>query len=313
MATDFQTRTARTLSPTFSFYVSSSSEGLIRDCAASADAVVVHGRDGPQVVEAMRRHGFDGVVLFDRANYERSASSTPPGAWLEAQTRAGADRLLTGGHWVEWDRSGDELRLAVDAARDETRSIPGVTLVLAIDSRWLTTSDGLYNMIAILKDVPEPVALVLSHRDDPLGSMTAVNNLLALTTNVPGLTFLRSDHGAIGALTIGARHGSVGLMVRYRHFVPPSVTGGGRAQDRTARVFVWDLMDWFTGFTIAGWGATGVDITCKRECCDGESLARFFDERLNADAHNRTVLAALGNYVLLAEPEDRRSEFSRLC
>lgn len=98
MAVNSRTRTARTLSPTFSFYVPSSNEGLIRDCAASADAVVVHGRNGPPVVETMRRQGFDGVVLFDRANYERSASSVPPGAWLEAQTRAGADRLLTGGN-----------------------------------------------------------------------------------------------------------------------------------------------------------------------------------------------------------------------
>jgi len=304
---------ARTLGPTFSFYVPSSDAGLIRDCAESADAVVVHGQNGPRSVEAMRRNGFGGVVLFDGAGYERKAKPVSPGAWFEAQAAAGADRLMTAGHWVDWDPSGDALRLGIDVARADAADVAGVSLLLAVDSRWVTNTEGIYHAIDILGEVPEPVALVLSHRDDPLGAMTAVNNLLALTTRVPGLSFLRSDHGAIGAVAIGAVHGSIGLMPRYRHFVPPGSAGGGRVQDRTARVFVWDLMDWFTGFTIAGWGATGVNLNCRFPCCGGRPLDRFLDERLNADDHNRTVLGHLGNYVLDAEPDDRRGEFSLLC
>lgn len=307
-----KTAKARTLRPTFSFYVPAD-RNLIGACAEAADAVAVRGPSGPNVVEAMRREGFDGIVLFDCANYERRAKPVAPQSWFEAQARAGADRLLTTGRWVEWDPMGDALSAAVDAARAEAAEVPGVTLVLAVDSRWLTNTDGIYRTIDILKDVPEPIALVLAHRDDPLGAMTAVNNLLALTTNVPNLSFLRSDHGAIGAVAIGAVHGSVGLIPRYRHFVPPSAVGGGRVNDRTARVFIFDLMDWFTGFTIAGWGASGVNINCRFDCCGGRSLARFFDDRLNADAHNLTVLAQLGNHVLGAEPEDRRAEFSKLC
>lgn len=303
-----------TLLPTFSFYVPSSDQNLIRGCAASADAVVVHGSAGPAVVCALRRDGFGGPALFDGAGYERRAKRLPPNAWFEAQAEAGADRLLTQGHWAEWNLADDTLSRSIEAARRDCRDFSAATLVLAIDSRWITNSEGLYRTIDVLSHVPEPVALVLSHRDDPLSAQTAVNNLLALTRNVKQLSILRSDHGAIGAVATGATHGSIGLAPRYRHLYPPyAKSGGGRPNDRTARVFVFDLMDWFTGFTIAGWGATGVNLACSFDCCDGQSLTRFFDDRLSADKHNRTVLAFVAEYVLDADPEDRLGEFSKLC
>jgi hypothetical protein len=312
-ATTYITRAA-TLAPSFSFYVPSTDINLITDCAEKADGVVVHGTQGPRVVEGMRRDGFSGVVLFDRGGYERGAASVDPAEWCEAQERAGADRILTSGHWAAWDDNVDALQMAVDAARQEVKSVPGASILLAVDSRWITNSKGLYRTISVLKEVPEPLAIVLSHRDDPLSAQEAVNNLLALTRNVPRLSFLRSDHGAIGAVAIGAIHGSIGLIPKYRHFVPPTAAGGG-IPDRTPRVFVWDLMDWFAASTIAGWGASSVSIKCTFDCCGGRGLDRFLDSRLvdEAGQHNRTVLSHLGAYILDAEPVDRRGEFSRLC
>lgn len=308
-----ENRVARTLGATFSFYVSGGKPELIAKCADSSDAVVVHGRKGPATVAQMRRGGFSGTVLFDRADYERTATAIDRGAWLDAQHEAGADRLLTSGRWVPWGNSVDAFELALDAARGDLDSTPDVTILLAVDSRWVTRSEGVCRMIEILRGVPEPVALVLSHRDDPLASMSAVSNLQALTANVGGLSFLRADHGAIGAVALGAAHGSTGLWPRYRHFVPPTVTSGGRVQDKTARVFVWDLMDWFTGFTIAGWGASGVDLECAFACCEGQPLSRFLDDRLRGDEHNRVVLGHLARHVLNADPFDRVGEFSALC
>jgi hypothetical protein len=313
MSLTIKTTASRTLGGTHSFYVPSTEPEFITSCALVADAVVVHGPKGPRVIEALRREGFTGAVVFDRGSYERATKPIDAGSWFAAQAGAGADRLLTQGHWVEWDETGDALRIGIEAARAEADGTAGVTLLLAIDSRWVTTTTGLYLTMAVLAQVPEHVALVLSHRDDPLGAQTAVTNLQALITNVANLSFLRSDHGAIGAVALGAAHGSTGLMPRYRHFVPPTVTGGGRTEDRTARVFVWHLMDWFTGFTIAGWGAIGFDLRCDFDCCRGQSLARFFNELLSADDHNRTVLAAVADYALGAERQDRLGEFSRLC
>ena len=223
---------AATLAPSFSFYVPSTDIDLIADCAEKADAVVVPGTQGPRAVVGMRRDGFSGVVLFDRGGYERGAASVDPAEWCEAQVQAGADRILTSGHWAAWDDGGDALQMAIDAARQELKSSPDASILFAVDSKWITNSKGLYRTITVLKEVSEPLAIVLSHSDDPLSAQEAVNNLLAVTRNVPRLSILRSDHGAIGAVAIGAIHGSIGLIPKYRHFVPPTAAGGG-IPDRT--------------------------------------------------------------------------------
>src|SRR6266851_5351846 len=234
MTTLATTQHPATLRASFSFYLPATSGPLIAGCAEVADAVVLHGPNGPKVIEAMRRDGFSGTALFDAARYERDARPLDPSAWFDSQHAAGADRLLTPGRWVPWDPSGDALRDAIRIERAPAAGSGDATMLLAIDSRWITK--GIYMTIAALRDVPEPAALVLSHRDDPLGSSDAVNNLLGLTRSVSKLTFLRSDHGAVGALAFGAGHASVGLRPMYRHFVPPNVVAGGIPNDRTPRV-----------------------------------------------------------------------------
>lgn len=119
MSLTTRTTKRRTLGGTFSFYVPSTDMALIASCAAVADAVVVHGPNGPRVIEALRREDFSGAVLFDRATYERRTARIDPGCWFEAQARAGADRLMTQGHWVEWDETGDALRTGIEAARGD--------------------------------------------------------------------------------------------------------------------------------------------------------------------------------------------------
>ena len=101
-----------------------------------------------------------------------------------------------------------------------------------------------------------------------------------------------------GAVATGAAHGSIGsrpgIATSTRRTRRPAVVGRTTRQ----RVFVLDLMDWFTGFTIAGWGAAGINLNCSFECCDRQSLTRFFDDRLSADDHNRTVLSFVAEHVL---------------
>jgi hypothetical protein len=75
---------------------------------------------------------------------------------------------------------------------------------------------------------------------------------------------MRTDHGGLGALVYGARHAAIGLVPPYRHFIPPDKAGGGKRGDRSARVFVRDLMDWYTGVTIAGWTTARIRMRCLR-------------------------------------------------
>ena len=86
-----------------------------------------------------------------------------------------------------------------------------------------------------------------------------------------------------------------------------------RLRDRTARLFVRPLLDWFRASEIAGWTAAGSDIKCSLPCCGGESLARFLDEDLDATFHNMNALADFAEYVMNAPREDRQSEFLNAC
>jgi hypothetical protein len=188
-------------------------------------------------------------------------------------------------------------------------------MVLSIDHRWLTKSAGFDSMKAALRQIDAPAALVLADRGDPLGHPGAVNALIALTTTIQGLSLLRTDHAGIGALAFEAAHASVGLTPGHRHAVPPDERAFAKPNDRSKRIFVADLMDWFTSQTIAGWSTTRISPSCRYECCQGARVDRFFDERLagDADIHNEAVLAAIANEVLEAPPESRRRYFGTMC
>lgn len=302
-----------TLDTSFSFYVPASKPDLIVSAAQMADGLTVRGAAGPAVARKALGMGWRGPLLFDRAGYEPGVPSVDAGRWFDAQATAGADRLITPGTWVQWDGGGDALRRAIELESDAGASIPGSTLLIAMDSRWL--GKAARTVIDALQDVSRPVALVLAHRGDPLSDNGVLDGLLALLRSVQDVTLLRSDHGAIGAVAFGASHGSIGLQPTYRHFVPQGSTARHNPKDRTARVFVRDLLDWFTAGKIAGWGASSISFECRLACCEGARIDRFFDPQFEheADLHNRTTLGHLAHYILEDEPDSRRRSFAGLC
>jgi len=110
--------------------------------------------------------------------------------------------------------------------------------------------------------------------------------------------------------------GDIGLSTTYRHAVQPTVTAHAIPNDRSARVFVLDLMDWHTASTIAGWSTARVADRCDDSCCQGQRIDRFLDDRRKADAdlHNRTVLATLAEEILaIPESAGRRRAFGQKC
>lgn len=301
-----------TLSPSFSFYVQAKRE-MIAAAALASDAACVRGIEGPTVVEQMRTTGWSRTALFDGAAYEQKVDRISDARWFEMQLDAGADRLLTQGSWIPWDPIGGAMREGIEREVKACAESPGSTVVLAIDNHWLTR--GIRTLISELTTIENPIALVLAHAGDPLSASGAVDALLALAKRFPSLSILRSDHGSIGAVAFGAIHASIGLTTTYRHFVPIGTRAGGRPGDRTSRLFLWDLMDWFTVATIAGWGATGVSLRCYFDCCGGAELLRFFDPLLDeaASNHNRTVLGALAEDILNAPVDDRPRRFASRC
>ena len=302
-----------TLADTFSLYVPSRDTATLGVVESVADAVTVKGSNGPTVVRELRRNGWDTPVVFDRAGYDGRTQEIEPERWFDDQASAGADRLLTAGTWVAWGPDDANLARAieVEAARCDGR--PEVTAVFAIDHRWLTKRP--MDLADALTALGRPAALVPAHQADPLGQSNAVHGLIALTRNVNDLSILRTDHGGIGALAHGARHAAIGLIGSYRHFVPPGVSGRGKTDDRSPRLFVRPLMDWFTAATIAGWTTDRVNLRCHLECCRGQGLDRFFDPRHDAEAviHNRFTLKQLADDILDAPTHERAHRFRQLC
>ncbi|MGH9102367.1 MAG: hypothetical protein ACRDYD_05215, partial [Acidimicrobiales bacterium] len=218
-----------TLRQTFSFYVSGKDPDRIRACAEQADAVVVAGGSGPASVRRLRTVGWAGAVLFDRGEYAHHGLELDPLRWFDDQRGAGADRILTPGHWVGSEpdhppfaeQIEDEMKLA---------QMHDATCLLAIDYRWLTRSAQNDEMLLAFQEFRSPVALVLGDRGDPLGHPGAVDALVAITRR-DGVSVLRCDHGAIGALAFDAAHASIGLTTNHRHVVPPAVQAYGIPND----------------------------------------------------------------------------------
>ena len=302
-----------TLASTFSFYLPSHDAATLAVVDSVADAVTVKGPDGPAVVRKLRQEGWDAPVIFDRTGYDSRISEIEPGRWFDEQSDAGADRLLTAGTWLAWDPDNSSLERVIEIEADRCDGHQDATAVFAVDHRWLTKRP--MELAEALVRLGRPTALVLAHPTDPLGPSSAVHGLIALTRSVEDLSILRTDHGGFGALAYGARHAAIGLIGSYRHFVPPGRSGGGKTNDRSPRIFVRSLMDWFTGSTIAGWTTASVNLTCHLPCCDSQSLGRFFDPRFESDAviHNRVALAQLADDILNIPTEERPQRFRQLC
>lgn len=305
----------RVETPGFSFYLDSGRPDLIERAAAMADSVTIRGRSGPRVVEQLRRSGWQGEVMFDLAAYEKSGSSPGVDAWFEQQRLAGTRRVLSPGRWIDSSTDSKVFRQEVEdeLARIDVSGGSDASPVLALHHHWLTKHAEV--VASVLTDIDRPAALVLGHGGDPLSVGGAVDGLIHITKVVPGLSLLRIDQGGVGGVAFGASHASFGLRPGNRHVVPPGKPAGGKRDDRSARLFVKDKLDWFTAFRIAGWASAEVPENCDLDCCGGEPLARFLDERRARDAeyHNMVALSDVAAYIVNAGPNERRRLFAELC
>lgn len=301
-------RRPATSSASFSWYLPPTHR-LLAQGAALADAVTIAGRTGPSAVRRLRDAGFSNAALFDGMGYKRT--DLPPVAdWIDEQRAAVADRLLLPGVFIPWDMNDASALVATVGEQARIGADFDATLLLAIDVHWIARRVEL--LTDVLTATNRPIAVVLAHRADPLSLGGAVAGLRWLSARVPRLSVLRSDHGAIGAVALGADHASIGLTTTNRHFAT-SAMKPRRLPGGSSRLFVRQLLDWFRASEIAGWSAAGADITCRLRCCNGASLARFLDEDVDATWHNMIALADFADQVLDAEPDDRMIEFLNEC
>jgi hypothetical protein len=295
-----------TMRPSFSFHVGSSNPDLIVAAATLADAVTVSGKSGPKAVRALRRRtGFDGAVLFDRCGYmEDEPDQIDVSRWLDEQRSADADRLLTVGRLVRFTAAQPDEWIDPFAAEIAIAAMHGATALIALDGRILARFPD--ELTRLINNGGVPVALVLVDAGDPLGLPGATDGLSRLVRRVDALSVIRADHGAIAVPAFDGAHASMGLSGSTRHY---SAGRGGAKPTPMNRVFVPYYLDWFTADLIAGWAAANKVLQCHLPCCNGQRLDRFFDLSLKPRTHNMTALAAFGDEVLGAEPQDRARTF----
>ena len=299
--------------PTFSFYFTeylcTRRPEVLMAAESLADAMTVAGPKGPEVVRRLRESGVQTPVFFDGMGY-RSENPPDPDNWVRQQQIAGAAHPLLPGVYLHWDEDGDAGFISAVQEQSRIAAGLGATKLLAIDARWIARRTEV--VVDTLRSAGQSTALVLVHRSDPLSERRAVPGLRCVVQQVGGVSLLRGDHGAIGALAFGAEHASVGLTTSTRHYAPPA-KGAWRRPGQSARIFVRPLLDWFLASDVAGWTAAGQAIICHLPCCDGRALARFLDPDLDADWHNMNALADLADYVINADAADRATEFLNEC
>ena len=182
---------------------------------------------GEHAVEACGlpwRRNFSRPVLADRRRYAGNmrAQGTAPltKSWLDAQAATGLAAVLTDSGYIGRD---DEAALGSVLDQAAAADVEAIA-VLPLHVSWL--GEGLKTLVSEVNAHIVPVALVLEHPRDPLGTRRAVSGLTNFLrqAQVP-VSMLSTDVSGIGALAFGAQWSAVGVRSALRHLYPVSKDG----------------------------------------------------------------------------------------
>lgn len=116
---------------------------------------------------------------------------------------------------------------------ERSAAIPGAIAPLALANWWLYGT-GLQLLLAELRGVNVPIAVIMEHKDDPLGVRRIFNGLLTvIRTGIPVIP-LRCDVNSVGLLAHGALAAAFGSRTALRHLYPIAKGGGGRPAKKSA-------------------------------------------------------------------------------
>jgi len=180
-----------------------------------------------------------------------------------------------------------------------------VVAVLPLHSSWLTSSGATDKLVVQVNGHGIPVALVLEHRSDPLGTQVAVRGLVGFLhrSQVP-VSVLSTDVSGVGALAFGARWSAVGVRSALRHLYPVNKDGFSRAPSLSA--MIRPMLSIVTVTRIAeAWSQTRNDDdwvhdiwTCSCSICNGRTLEWLAAaSEIEVNAHTFEILAELRDGV----------------
>ncbi|MFJ8637481.1 hypothetical protein [Streptomyces sp. NPDC093568] len=272
--------------------------------------LVLCGKDALRKAKKLRGEGqFTGPLLVDPAAYEARAASEeepfphgsegfafddPLEVSLAEQRAVGVTAPMTPTGYIHAENS-DALKAAVQrvAALDDAQ----VIFAAPVDVGWLREEDAVRQLIAFLRLVRGPKAIMLGGQMDPLARHArAVDHLRRVIEEVPGAALLRTDLAAFGALAAGAAFAAFGAGSRLRHIVAPGEKAKtSKGFSTSPHVLFAELMDFFLGKTLADRFAGATAPVCGCAACEGlwalDAFASNEGERqARAAAHNVAVL-----------------------
>jgi hypothetical protein len=195
--------------------------------------LVMTGKHAVEACGSARQRGFGRPLLADRRRYAGNARA--PGtapltkSWLDAQAAAGAALVLTDSGYI-----GQDDQAALESVLDQAAAADaGVVAVLPLHISWLGT--GRKKLLAEVSAHAVPVALVLEHPQDPLGTRRAVRGLIEFLQESPvPVSMLSTDVSGVGALAFGAQWSAVGVRPALRHLYPVRKDGWNQAPQVSA-------------------------------------------------------------------------------
>jgi hypothetical protein len=301
-------------------------EDEARHLADVAQGIVLLDRRGAALGHRLKRGGYTGPLLIDPCRYERDPARPVAVPFLgieqeavELQSELAVAAYLSPSPYVD---KGDDAGLAqvlADGAefcflaRAAGHKAPAF-IVLPIESSWL--SAGQFGRLqSALQATTDPLALVLGSRKDPLGTTTAVRNLVTLLRKRPQTAILRTDASALGALAWGRAFVAVGASGTVRHFEGWGKRAFAEVTDHSPRLVPGAILFFVRGSRLeSAHGDAGL-LDCYCRTCGGASLRRLTTEmdELTANAHTYAVLTDIATRLAGLKAADRRIAWRDEC
>ncbi|WP_432865514.1 hypothetical protein [Microbispora rosea] len=245
-------------------------------------------------------------ILVDRRRYAgrnrpRGTARFDP-AWIESQRALDTAIVLTDSGYV-----GEGDREALVAILEQTTMAgDNVCAVLPLHISWLA-EPGVKLLTGEVNQHQVPVALVLEHATDPLGTQKAVSGLKQLLdqAQVP-ISLLCTDISGLGAIAHGAAWAAVGVTSALRHLYPANKKGPPPPPVPARHAIVPRLMTFMNAGRIAeGWalarGHEDLDENlwrCWCAECGNRTMDRFATcAELSLAIHNISILEELHQQI----------------
>lgn len=312
---------------------------LDRVSAESGGAVFSGKRAQEKAKEFLTRRGPGCPVVLDPSAYEDFHATAEEPFTLERQLRIGTrrtgvgatlehlasdpvDLVLTPTRYLWCDDAGER---ALDEAVRQVNAadVPDVVFAAPVDARWLT--DRREHLVAALRSVRAPGALILGDSGNPVGSKTRARALREVLRACPGTALLRTDLAALDAMAHGAAFASIGDTASVRHAVPPGKQGGIPGPRTSPDVIMPELMGYFHGATLAERLRNSRPCDCL-PCVEwgearnngevGRPLSGFQDtsDTAGAHAHNMAVWSRWWRQLCSERSqEDVREQWRGMC